>query len=219
MKPFIYLFLLFPILLCAKEQSKIDSLQEKLSVQSSDSLRFELLKQIGREYSKKKDYNTAALNFEKMLDYVSVFSVEVKFKLLMVISECYKEAYDIERSLIFSNRAKDYAEEINNLELKGYAYNRIASIYEKFNFYDKSLSYHFKALKLREQINSPQIKVSLDGIGLIYKNIRDFHNAEIYFNKVLEIDSFDWTLQNLVHLYSLQGNDSLALGKSFEFLN
>ena len=50
--------------------------------------------------------------------------------------------------------------------------------------YPKALEYHLESLKLREEANdSVAISVTLNNIGVLFKDMGDYENAHVYFKR------------------------------------
>jgi serine phosphatase RsbU (regulator of sigma subunit) len=171
----------------AKGQAKVDSLQDLLSNSDSDSVSIIILDQIGAYYVEEGDYLEAAVWLDKQLSGGYKMSDDKKMTILISLGLCYQNAQIIDKALDYFYLSRDFAIEINNKDYEALVYSNIASTYELFDIYDKSLEYHFKALEIRKTINSSLIKVSLDGIGLIYRNYRIKLNANRALSDINDI--------------------------------
>ena len=68
------------------------------------------------------------------------------------------------------------------------ALNNIGIIYQKQESYDRSLEYHIKSLKIKEEIGDKRgASISYNNIGIIYEKQGTYDLALEYFLKALKI--------------------------------
>ena len=100
------------------------------------------------------------------------------------------------------------------------ALNGLATSYYYNGQYDQSLKYHFESLSLREKDgDKAEISVSMNNIGLVYLQIKDYEQAIQYFQSALNLNEeagrndSEVTLINLGHCYFATGSFESALEK------
>ncbi len=153
---------------------------------------------LGKAYSYLGDYYGA--KFVSDSAYLNYFKAE---KLYIKIKDNSKIAKTILNKSVLQLNEKDYIgsekaafdalkylRKTNSNELTFQAYNILGVIYNELNEYDKSLEFHTKALELVEKqktITALQTKaMSLNNIGLVYHNKKQYKNAINEFELALK---------------------------------
>ncbi|CAF1135897.1 unnamed protein product [Adineta steineri] len=105
----------------------------------------------------------------------------------------YEKALTIRQQSLPSNHP-DLGSSYNNIGVVhpdlGASYNSIGMVHYNMVDYPKALSYHEKALAIRQQSlpsNHPDLGSSFNSIGLVYYNMRDYPTALSYHEKALAI--------------------------------
>ena len=96
--------------------------------------------------------------------------------------------YDLSEK--YQNNAIKIKEKIGDMEDTAYSYNNIGALFDLKSKYDnyKAMEYHYKALKIRGNSNNKvNIAYTLNNMGVIEKNLCNFHDALVYFHKALEL--------------------------------
>ncbi|GAA4962960.1 hypothetical protein GCM10023315_09090 [Algibacter aquimarinus] len=69
---------------------------------------------------------------------------------------------------------------------KSHVYNNLGISFNELGQFDKSIEYHKKALQLRKKLNDKnRVDNSLNNIGFVYKNLKQFDIALGFFNQIL----------------------------------
>lgn len=152
---------------------------------------------LGKAYSYLGDYY--GNNFFSDSSYYCYFKAQKIYKLLKENSKIAKAL--LNKSILQLNE-KDYVgaeksvfEALNFLKknddekLKYEAYNLLGILYNELSEFDKSIEYHNRAFVLLKTNTSSEndelILISLNNIGLIYQNKKDFQKSKLYFQKAL----------------------------------
>ena len=106
----------------------------------------------------------------------------------------YRNTSQFSKALELHQRALEIAIEADNLEFRVYALNMLGAVYKKSDALLASVDYFQRALTLAETDKNPNIglkrsmKVSLNGIGSIYKTLKQYDIAIEKFAKALILD-------------------------------
>ena len=122
-------------------------------------------------------------------------------------------------SLIYANKAVEYAEKLNYKKGLAEALSNIADIYREQGNNLKSLDYSFKSLAINQEINNKKdIAQDYKAMGLCYMEQGDYSKGVGYFFKSLAIDQeignkdgVGSNLCNIGNVYLDQGNYPEAL--------
>lgn len=102
----------------------------------------------------------------------------------------YSEKKDFEKAENCMKYAMEYAEKHNDIFLKAKIFGNYAVILEKEKKYEKALEFHQKVLALFEMLfdNSHfHIAKVLGNMGMTYAYLKDFHNADAFINKSIQM--------------------------------
>ena len=188
-RAFLIVGLLFFALQASAQQAKLDSLNQLLTTQLSDSVRIETLIELGIEHDFSLEKALPAFREAQLL------ATEI-------------EAYDLigfshkMAGAVFYYRS-DYNDCLHEWELSIEAYekagnkkeianvhNNIGNIYLKLSQYPKAIDYYLKCLQAsRELKNTKGIAAAYGNLGNIYEKLEEYDKALEYQFKSLEIDS------------------------------
>lgn len=195
--------------------SNIDSLKTVLRTMPLDTNRINLLYEISLEYK--------ALNSDSAITYSSE-AVQLSEKLgnkefisysLIVRAAVFEYLSKFADALNDINRVEQILSDYSNPHFLSIAYTIKANSYEILLQYDLSLKYHFRAIKLNEELNRKEsIARNLSNIGLIYMNIGNDSLALYYFRKALAIDI---SLNRTEGLAAVTGNIGTLFIKQYKF--
>ena len=107
----------------------------------------------------------------------------------------YRNISDYERSISMHEEGLRYAEEAENIEFRIFSLNMLGVVYRRQDAIKTALDYSQEALELAESIESPSlgikrsINVSLNSIGNMYKNLKQYDRAIRQFEKSLQLES------------------------------
>ncbi|WMX14706.1 MULTISPECIES: tetratricopeptide repeat-containing sensor histidine kinase [unclassified Aureispira] len=82
--------------------------------------------------------------------------------------------------------AKTKQEELKE-EIFAWLYNDMGFAYNQLKDYPTALTYYFKALKIKEQLNSPSIHSTYNNIGIVYMKFEKHDKALEYYKKSLAL--------------------------------
>ena len=86
--------------------------------------------------------------------------------------------------------SNDFDQEDERVITKAHVLDNLANMYNDRGKHEKSLKYHYDALRIYENIlnkNDPEIATSYNNIALTYYNLGKFNEAQYYYEKSLSI--------------------------------
>jgi tetratricopeptide (TPR) repeat protein len=126
---------------------------------------------------------------EARLFYSSISDLKTKALCMRKIGTFYHRLNYFDKALECYINASEIYSQIDDREGLANCYNNIGNAYaskgELTNdalFFDRSIEYHLKCMKLRREVDSSQISNSYNNIGIAYMNKEDFKQALHYFN-------------------------------------
>jgi tetratricopeptide (TPR) repeat protein len=106
----------------------------------------------------------------------------------------YSNLNYFDKALEYTFKSADIFESLGDKSGLGNCYNNIASYYNHkgnftsdMSFYNRSIDYHLKALKLRLEADPNQVHNSYNNIGSTYMSMDEYEKALEYFNKAFEV--------------------------------
>lgn len=180
------------------------SLSDKYSVKVIDSLMAELDKfkrssncytkffayfKTGQHYSELESQTIAIENLLTALrvadsckNEYAIMLARNKLALVNKVSKNFKAAiFNAHASLFYARRFKDSTVLSSNYTLLG-------NMYKTDMILDSALTYHFKALAIRELQKDPmELSLTYNNLGLVYKNKKEYRKALDYLRKSLQI--------------------------------
>ncbi len=190
--------------------SQIDSLKSQLEVIQDDSIRFELLFNLSKEYQN--------INVDSSLRYSQLALDQAKLNssfnqslsaINSVAIAYYRQGNTTEALKLFME-GLELSEEHNIMEMRASYTNNIGNIYTRVNKYDLALEYFRKALVLNDSLdNKKGIANAYNNIGIVYKSLDSVTTAIFYINKAIairaEIDDKDGLIDaynNIANAYA-----------------
>lgn len=144
---------------------------------------------LGMAYLALKDLTQSKLQFDKALSlnthqYTKGFSFTYLGKAILGIeSQSYQEA------IVNLKEAEASFSQDNNQQGLAYVYANYGSVYQIYENFEASLSYHLKALKINESLaNKEEIATNQNNIALIYAAMGDFESALDYAFKSMKLN-------------------------------
>jgi len=99
------------------------------------------------------------------------------------IGSDYDSLGDLNKALLYDDRALEIARDLNNQEDESAALNNIGGIYKDQGNYDKALEYYKKSLQLASDPSS--IAITYNNIAMIYSTVEDYNKAIEYLKKAM----------------------------------
>ena len=165
------------------QQSEIDSIKTLLNIQKEDTSKFKL-------YTTLINLNTK--DNISYLDSCDIIANRINNPLYFIRALSEKGSYFAERSenkksLSFFLKALEISTEIGHKEYMSKCFNNIANRYDVMGIYDKALYFHFKALKLKEELNLvKKIYISKINIAIVYYNLKQYNQSIEYNTEALK---------------------------------
>ena len=176
---------------------KIDSLKRNiLTLELADSSKIaEAHFSIGEIYRKETPYSDSAYSY--------YYKAEKVFRRLR---QNFKLAKTLHGIAVIQKNEKDFTgSEVTSIEAislydslfqsnkvikhKSFTYNNLGILFKELEQYDKSIEYHFKALKIKKKLtgdNRKSIYISKNNIGNVYKEFKKYDLALQWFKEVLD---------------------------------
>ena len=185
------LFVLFSLPLSLLGQSSspyIDSLMIELEKETDDSIRIELVSEIGWAYRN--------VNLEKAEEYVQQSLVYAREnndtwgqnRALYYLGVIYRKKGDLQTAIKYGKEILVLAEAEEDWQMVGVNCNSIGNAYSEIGIYDTSIIFHFKALEAYEKGDFTIKKASVyNNIGNSFQDQNREELAEEYFLKALDI--------------------------------
>lgn len=155
---------------------------------------------------------TCYLQAQQLLNTAQSVSMVSKNRLLPTlfnnIGNIYEIKQDIRSAQQYYERALQYAEQNNNLELKGIALNNIGKLHFKYlNQPDKALAYLQKALRVREELgNKAELSKSYIQLSNYYFVTQDFVKAKVAAQEAIKLGQEIGSLET-----QMEGYESLSM--------
>ena len=174
--------------LYSQNQTKLDSLNQKLKTSKIDTVKIQTLIAIGKQYENKNADST-------LFYYQKALKIAKKSNNQIFISESFRNIgvvyyyqgnYD--KALKYWQKALNINKSINNKLAVLKNLGNIGVAYYRQSNYNKALEYDFKALKIYEELeNKEGIATNLGNIGIIYRNQGNYDKALEYDFRALKI--------------------------------
>lgn len=182
----IYILILCPWFCYAQESTIIPP---DITAEPNDSIKANRLLQFAKEELKNKTQKllvlyTALELAQKNKDQNTQFLISTS------IASVYYQKGKFDSSKYFFSNNVALVEEKNialDPELLATNYNDLGIVYLKLKDYNNAIEVHLKALKIREQVNSPKLSSSYNNLGLVYMNFEQHEKAIDYFEKSLRL--------------------------------
>jgi two-component system, NtrC family, sensor kinase len=127
---------------------------------------------------------------------------------------------DFNKGIEYLNRAKEMAEKLDLKDKMSVIYNRIGVILFSQGILTIALEYHFKSLKLKQDLNNLKgLASSYNNIGVVFNSLENYEQALKYFKLGLNIDEQTGDETGMAHIYGNIGNALSALENYDEALN
>jgi serine phosphatase RsbU (regulator of sigma subunit) len=184
----ISLFLLINI--SALGSSRIDSLKSQLTREKSDSVKFEILMELSRNFIRDirgkeecEKYLGMALEIAEIDSSFNYMSrVYNSFGIL------YRNIAQYNLALINHHKAVKLAQKANNSYLLASAYNSIGVVYRRMDNHPEAAQFHLLGLKSAEEVkDTTNIAISLNSLGNIYSLNGQYAEAFKYFTGALSL--------------------------------
>ncbi len=171
------------------QNKKIDSLQILLKIAIPDTNKVKHSLQLGLEYRKVGNYDTAEYytNVGLQLAHKLNFKKGVS-KSYMALGLIYFYQEDYPKTLEYLLKAFKMPETLNDPKQKAKLESNIGVVYMKQGNFSKSLDWYFMASRTLEKLEDKDaMAANLGNIGLAYWNEGDFPKALEYYFKALKI--------------------------------
>jgi signal transduction histidine kinase/Flp pilus assembly protein TadD len=195
-----------------------DSLEIKLSIADSDSLREKLLMDFIEI-----NYRSQPERCEQLTDQLIKLASDNKKSVNLAMAYSFagvinKNKGDFSRALEYHFQSEQLNIITNNKKSLATNYNDIGIIYKTMGEYDKALTYYQKSNTLAIELGYKRaIVMTYNNLGTIYEAKSDFDNAVKYFkltfDKAMEFNILSGqaiALSNLGEVYGIKGDDNLA---------
>ena len=106
----------------------------------------------------------------------------------------YRDLSQFSKAINLHQEGLNAATKSNNLEFKVFSLNMLGVVYTRTDAVKSALNYHQEALVLAETVENPSrnikrsINVSLNGVGNIYRKLRQYPQAIEKFSKSLKLE-------------------------------
>ncbi|MGZ3932354.1 MAG: tetratricopeptide repeat protein [Bacteroidia bacterium] len=217
---------------CFSQTREIDSLKRALRSPSADTLRLDLLNNLGRkllqigEYDSSLAYTNAALALAKR----SPANLAIKRGLAKAynnLANIYTSQGNYPEALKNNYLSLKLKEELNDKAGIANSYNNIGVIHKEQRNYEEALKNNQEALKIRQEINDKKgIAGSYNNIGNIYKNMKRYTDALLMQQAALKIHEelgnpagVASSLGNIANIYNSLGNYAEAFNYYNQVLN
>lgn len=208
-------------------QTAINSTSKKLQNVKNENQKVDLLNKLSRLVTQiaqcdlAKKYAHEAKLIAKKNNYRS--GLTSAYASLCAI---YRDCKEYEASLNYSKLSLKRLSKEKNLEEEAFVYDQLGCWYWETSDTTQGLNYHFKALSLREKLDSTWLTHSFDKIAEIYSKTGNYKQASHYYKKSLQIykaekrlSHYAWTLGNLGLMHRWMGQSSEALDYFFKSID
>lgn len=185
---FSYLIFFFLLLNGINAQSYKDSLFIKLKNSKRDTLKIQLLNDVGDYYyfnhpDTSYAYYKQALQLSKKIQ-----NKKFEANSLLNIGYYFDENEKYKESLEYYFKAMNIYESIDNERGKAACYNYIGYSFSYINAIENSVKYYTKAINIYKKLNdSTGIADIYNGFGNIYYDQKKYKKADYYYEKAFEI--------------------------------
>lgn len=182
----IYILILCPWLSYAQESTIIPP---DITAESNDSIKANRLLQFAKEELNNKTQKLLVLHTALELAQKNK-DQKTQFLISTSIASVYYQKGKFDSCKYFFSKNIALVEEKNialDPELLATNYNDLGAVYLKLKDYNHAIEVHLKALKIREQVNSPKLSSSYNNLGLVYMNFEKYEKAIDYFKKSLHL--------------------------------
>ena len=210
---FTFFFVLILTKISVSQNTKIDSLKKVISLEKNDSTKviqlYTLFNCYQSEYMLKNCENTA----NEALSIANKTKIKNNIGIANLIKGInFKDYEEYPSSQTFLLVALKNLSPIENKKQLGDANSYMGYIQEQLNNFDKAISYHRTALKLRSEINEKLTTNSLLRLATCFGETKQFDSAYFYFYKGIKLQ---FKLNNKSNLTGLYNN----LGITFDYDN
>ncbi|KXG78935.1 helix-turn-helix domain-containing protein [Thermotalea metallivorans] len=123
---------------------------------------------------------------DKLTKTYDDFSTEQHLDILNMKANCYLDRNELRQAEKIYINILEVAQEDNNLEMIAIAYKNLCEIYEKKGEETKAIEYGYKALEIREKIDSEYLPGTLLILGRLHQSIQNHEKAQEYLSKTLK---------------------------------
>ena len=146
---------------------------------------------LGYYYQSIYKNDSAFYFYNKALNSYSLINNEIEAgKMLLNMATIQENVKDYTGSEI--NTIKSISKLKSSVQYRSLylAYNNLAVVYNKLGKYNLAIENHQKAIKSLNRLDNKYLKaMSLNNIGYVFKDIKDFKESIKYYNRALEIQS------------------------------
>ena len=217
------IFLLLFVMLCITnthaQTHEIDSLQQALQNEKTDTGRVLTLADLSFLYIESEPDTTMILAMQALELSRKIGFVKGEAVSLNRIGNAYASLGNFSKAMEVWLQALQINEKINNLDGKQRNLNNIGSIYIQQGDYQQALSYYFESKTISEQLNDKRsLSTTLSNIGNSYFHLKIFDSARLYQLQANDLATqnnyprqIGSTLYQMGDIYSESGQHTLAL--------
>lgn len=184
MKSFLLLIILLLVATVQSQDSPIiDSLKLELET-STDSLHYQQLRSLSKEYSK-TDLDMSMVYAIQCLSYAKEIELEEGITTAtMLVGNCYTRKGEYETGISFYIDASKMAYQSKDTFLLSQAFSNIGAIQFYTENYGKAIEYFKKSQDIKEAIGTPnQIAQGYSNIGEAFRQLKEIDSAILYLNR------------------------------------
>jgi serine phosphatase RsbU (regulator of sigma subunit) len=182
-----------PVYLLAENQSDSDKLRlevnakvkqyKNLKTSSNDTSKLFLLKNIGANYQRLNNFDSAIYYYTKGATLAKeVNNLEFYSSIVYNLSLVNLRIGNYQQALNYALDALAYDRKLGNAENLAASLNSVALIYQEWGIYDKSLAYRLESIKISEESNNlVEIANGNYNLGSLYLKIGKQEQALKYF--------------------------------------
>jgi tetratricopeptide (TPR) repeat protein len=184
----------------AQDQQLIDSLNLELSRTGHDTLKVDLMNEIGRAYLSSNPDSSLVIALHAKNLAVEKNYVPGKANSLRVMGIAFDNKGEFEKAIEYFAEAQKLFIQVNDASGIAKCFNDIGIILYEQAKYDSALHYLFIARNMQDSLHENLASV-FNNISLIYYDLGDFDKCFEYIYKTLDIDEKNNDRQGLADSY------------------
>lgn len=145
---------------------------------------------LGNFYSKASQSDSAYFYFYKAEKIYKALKNDIELgNILLKIAVIQKNEKDFIGSEVTSIEAISLLEPLNKTKSLSFLYNNLGIIYNNLGQFDEAINYHKKSLELKKKLDDRDYvseNNSINNIGVVYKNSKEYIKALENFNLILK---------------------------------
>ncbi|MEQ8625231.1 MAG: tetratricopeptide repeat protein [Vicingaceae bacterium] len=217
-----FLLICFPFFsVFCNENKKVDSLKMVIESSSSDSSKINALNKLSWEYMYSKPDTTKIIARSAIKLWKKPYKKSLLVNSINDLATSFAVKGEFDSSLVYFNKAKDEAKNLDNRKLKAMVQNNIGLVYWNQGKLDLAVDAYDLALIEYSNLTKKTVDIAniYNNLGLIHNDRGDFDQAiESFRNAITIFDSLETksrgvanTYNNIGRIYKSKGNLPFAL--------